>query len=95
MLSTDAQQGIAVKAVDRMDGFDSNYILEEYMGTKSKNPKFQALLDSAADAIDANCFEKAEQLIAEARGIVGLNNEAIIALEGGLKRGKLLYEKNN
>ena len=95
MLSTDARQGITVKAVERMDGFDSNYILEEYMGTKSKNPKFQALLDSATNAIDANCFEKAEQLITEARGIVGLNNEAVIELEGRLKRGKLLYEKNN
>lgn len=95
MLSNDTQKNVTVKAIERMDGFDSNYILEEYMGTKSKNPEFQKLLDCAADAIEANRFEEARCLIAKVEEIVGLNNAAVIELEGRLKRGKLLYEKNH
>lgn len=95
MLSNDTQKNVTVKAIERMDGFDSNYILEEYMGTKSKNPEFQKLLDYAVDAIEANRFEEARCLIAKVEEIVGLNNAAVIELEGRLKRGKLLYEKNH
>ncbi len=95
MLSSDARQKIIVNTVDRMDGFDSNYILEEYMGTKSTNPEFQALLDSATNEIEGNHFDEARQLISMIREIVGLNHPVVIELEGRLKRGELLYEKNN
>lgn len=95
MLSSDRQQKITVNTVDRMDGFDSNYILEEYMGTKSTNPEFQVLLDNATNAIEGNRFEEARQLISMIREIVGLNHPVVIELEGRLRRGKLLYEKNS
>lgn len=95
MLSADMGQGISVDQVERMDGFDSNYILEEYMGTKSSNPEFLKLLDSANDAIENDRFDEAIQLISKVREIVGLNNPAVIELEGRLRKGRLLYEKNH
>lgn len=91
MLSNNNQQQIVVKSVDRMDGLDSNYILEEYMGTKSTNPEFQALINNVTDEIELNHFENAERLISKIRKIVGLNHPTVIELEGHLKRGKLLY----
>ncbi len=94
MLSSDAQQKVIINTVDRMDGFDSNYILEEYMDTRSTNPEFQVLLDRATNAIEANRFEEADQLISKVKEIVGLNYPAVIELEGRLKRGRLLHEKN-
>lgn len=95
MLSDDMQHKITIHSVDRMDGFDSNYILEEHMGTKSVNPVFQTLLDNTVSAIESNHFEKAEQLISKVQEIVGLNNAAVVELEGCLKRGRLRYEKNH
>ena len=95
MLSEDIQHKITIRTVDRMDGFDSNYILEEHMGTKSINPIFQTLLDDTISAIELNHFEEAEQLISKVREIVGLNNSIVVELEGCLKRGRLRYEKNH
>ena len=95
MLSDDMKHKITIQSVNRMDGFDSNYILEEHMGTKSVNPVFQTLLDDTVAAIEMNRFEEAEQLISKVREIVGLNNAAVIELEGILKRGRLRYEKNH
>ncbi len=93
MLSSDTDQKIIATPVDRMDGLDSNYILEEYMSTKSTNPEFQALLDNATDAIEENRFEEAELLISRIQEIVGLNHPSVIEYEGRLKRGRLLYDK--
>ena len=95
MLSDDMKHKITIQSVNRMDGFDSNYILEEHMDTKSVNPVFQKLLDDTVAEIEANRFEEAERLISNVREIVGLNNAAVIELEGFLKRGRLLYEKNH
>lgn len=95
MLSDDMKHKIAIQSVNRMDGFDSNYILEEHMGTKSVNPVFQTLVDDTVAAIETNRFEEAEQLLSKVREIVGLNNAAVIELEGFLKRGRLRYEKNH
>lgn len=94
MLADASQQSVEFKPIERMDGFDSNYILQEYMNTESTSAKFTALLDEAYDAIDDCDFEGARNLLDNVRGIVGPNNTAVIALEGSLKRGELLHEKN-
>ena len=77
-----------------MDGFDSNYILEEYMNTASSNPEFSALVNKTFKIIGDNQFEDGVKRIEEIRGIVGINNPVVIELEGYLKRRRLVYEKN-
>ena len=94
MLHSVAQQKAEVSRIDRMDGFDSNFILQEFMDTESINPAFGKLLERAYDAIDRCDFQCARKLIGDVRGIVGPNAASVIALEGSLKRGELLHEKN-
>ncbi len=67
---------------------------EEYMETGSFNPAFQDLRCRASDAIDNNDLDTAECLIDEVKQIVGPNNATVFKLEGHLKRGWLLYAKN-
>lgn len=95
MLSADKQDHIAVETLNRMDGFDSNYILEKFMDTNSANPNFQALMQNVYNAVAANQFDEAERLIAIISEIVGVNHSSVIKLEGCLKRGRLLYAKNH
>lgn len=84
-----------VQEIEQMNGFDSNYILEEFMGTKSINQDFQKILDEANEAISDNEFDRAKEEIEKVKKIVGLNSAAVIELEGNLKRGQWLYEKNH
>jgi predicted ATP-binding protein involved in virulence len=94
-LSQSDKQNVAVEKTEQMNGFDSNYILEEFMGTKSINPDFQKILDEANKAICDNKFDKAKKEIEKVKKITGLNSAAVIELEGNLKRGEWLYEKNH
>lgn len=95
MLSEDEEHQNIITPVSRMDGFDSNYILEEYMNTASSNPEFSALVNKTFKIIGDNQFEDGVKRIEEIRGIVGINNPVVIELEGYLKRRKLIYEKNH
>ena len=80
--------------IDRMDGFDVAHILEEYMGTTSKNPIYQALLDSAYDAIDENEFALAQNILERIADITSENSSDYIALHGTWKRRKFLHDRN-
>lgn len=95
MLLSDENNQVTAELIERMDGFDSNYILEEYMKTRSKNPNFQKILDGVTEAIENAQFDEAENLISRVRAIVGQNHSEVIALEGQLKRGRILYAKNH
>lgn len=86
---------IVINKVGQMNGFDSNYILEEFMDTKSINPKFQKMLDEANEAISENEFDSAKEKIEKVKKIAGLNSVAVIELEENLKRGLWLHEKNH
>lgn len=94
MLSEDEEHQNIITPVSRMDGFDLNYILEEYMNTASSNPEFSALVNKTFKIIGDNQFEDGVKRIEEIRGIVGINNPVVIELEGYLKRRRLVYEKN-
>lgn len=94
MLADASQQSVEFKPIERMDGFDSNFILQEFMDTDSTSPKFQALLNKAYKAIYDCDFEAARRLLDVVREIAGPSNVAAIELEGSLIRGELLHEKN-
>lgn len=92
LLSEDEEQNRTFRLLERMDGFDSNYILENYMETDAFNPEFQTLLSETTRAIDGCDFEQAEKLISQIRSIVGLNHYVLIGMEGKLKRARLRHE---
>lgn len=83
-----------IKSVERMDGFDSNYILENFMETSSVNTIFLEKMKKAYSLIEANQFEEAEKAIEKIAQITEHNHSEVIRLEGALKRGKYLYEKH-
>lgn len=67
---------------------------EEYMETGSFNPAFQDMRCRTSDATENNDLDTAECLIDEVKQIVGPNNATVFELEGHLKRGWLLYAKD-
>lgn len=90
--SGDEQQ---ISSVHRMDGLDSNYILECYMGTASVNQDFSQKVKNAYQLIDEGNFEEAEKEITEITAITDQNHAEVIRLECALQRGKYLYEKHH
>ena len=78
-----------------MDGFDANYILENYMDTLSVSSDFQKKLKNIYDLIETNQFDEADREIKEIIQITELNHTEVIRLEGALKRGKFIYEKHH
>lgn len=81
--------------IDRMDGFNTDLILEDYMGTASVNPLFSELVEKTKAAIREKRYSNAEELIKEVSSIVGINNENVIMLEGYLNRSLKINEANN
>ena len=94
-LENNGQNENSIMELSRLDGCDSNFILEEYMNTPSINSDFQELIRRAGELISENRFAEAESLLDDIRHIAGLNQTSIINLEGQLKRGRIIYEKNN
>ena len=83
-----ADNGCQVGVIKRMDGFDSNYILEEYMGTTSKNEKVKNLIRSINIMIKEREFAEAEGLIELLKEISGDTDYDVILLEGYLRRSR-------
>ena len=83
-----------ITSIERMDGFDSNYILENYMDTSSINASFLEKINKTYNLIETNQFEDAEALINEIIQITEQNNSEVIRLESALKRGRYMYEKH-
>ncbi len=87
-------EGCNIKNIERLDGFDSNYILEEYMGAKSRNSKINKLFKEVYHLIDDKKYEEAEKQINALKEISGNNYADIITVEGYLKRSKILNDRN-
>ena len=84
-----------VKTLPRLDGYDSNMILESYMNTRSVNQVFYELLEQTSDAIQEHRFDEAERLLERTRKWTSVNTDDYIRLDGLMKREKLLYAKNH
>lgn len=91
--AVDSEQTIT--SIERMDGFDSNYILENFMDTPSVNTAFSEKIRKTYSLINNNEFEKAKEAIDEIIQLTEQNHTEVIRLEGALKRGEYLYEKHN
>ena len=82
------ENGGTVERMTRMDGLDSNYILEEYMETDSKNLKVKALIKDINRHIALKQFDTAEKELEELKKISGNMNEDVILAQGFLDRSR-------
>jgi predicted ATP-binding protein involved in virulence len=73
----------------RMDGFDANYILEEFMGTKSMNSKTEALINDIYNLIDKKYYDEAEKKVSELENITNSAHRDVIRANMLIKRGRL------
>lgn len=80
--------GNHVQIIERMDGFDSNYILEEYMNTSSKNEKVKELIRSINRSVLDKEFEQAEKQLDTLRRISGDIDQEVILAQGFLDRSR-------
>lgn len=73
---------------NRLDGFDANYILEEFMGTKSMNENTEKLIHSMYILINQKQFDMAEDKIMQLEKLAGKNNKDVITARMLIKRGR-------
>lgn len=83
------ESGCAVEIVERMDGFDSNYILEEYMGTTSKNERTKEMIRQINLLILRKNFVEAVKQLNILKDIAGDDDREVILAEGYLKKSRV------
>lgn len=74
----------------RLDGFDANYILEEFMGTKSVNVKTEKLINDIYRLIARKAFDEAEGKVKELENITDSANKDVLSAKILIKKGRLL-----
>jgi predicted ATP-binding protein involved in virulence len=78
----------------RFDGYDSNYILEEFMGTSSSNLKKKNLIKRINVAISDGLYENAENDLEVLKEISGEMDEEYILAKGFLDRQRRIYVRD-
>jgi predicted ATP-binding protein involved in virulence len=74
---------------DRLDGYDTNEILEEFMGTASANKNTEKLIHSIYVCIQQNRYEEAESGIAKLIELTSENHPEVITARLEMKRRRL------
>ncbi len=75
---------------NRMDGYDADYILEEFMGTKSMNHKTAKLIEKIYRLIDEKKWDEAEESVEALECLAGISNKDVIRARLLIKRGRLM-----
>ena len=94
VLSETEDGGCVVDAIRRMDGYDSNMILEKYMNTDSKNGDVKSLIKNINQMITQKKYPEAEELLKKLKYISGVMDEEYMMAQGFLKRSRILDEKS-
>lgn len=90
-LSLDSDgNGVGTDRIERMDGFDSNMILEEYMGTSSVSKTKKDLVTAINEAIWKKNDKIVTNLLEELRQLSGAEDEDYILLSGDWRRRRRL-----
>ena len=84
-MSNDGKETV-INDFSRLDGFDINYILEEFMGTRSRNTKTEELVRSVYAEINEGDKENAIKNIEKLKTITNENNEDVVMAEMLMKR---------
>lgn len=85
----DEGNGIAVSDISRMDGYDSNMILEEYMNTSSESSLKKNLVKETNEAIRQGEYQKAERNLKELMLVAGKDDAEYILAKGYLQRMRI------
>lgn len=73
----------------RLDGFDTNYILEEFMGTRSINDNTEILIDQIYSLISNRNYDEAEKKVNELIELTDNVNKDVISATMAIRRGRL------
>jgi hypothetical protein len=84
-MSNDGKE-VLIEDFTRLDGFDINYILEEFMGTASRNRHTEELIRSIYVAINEKNKEKALENITKLKNLTNDKNEAVVMAEMLMKK---------
>lgn len=87
-LQTGDDERVCAVKIDRLDGHDVNYILEEHMQTSSRNNKVKELVSKVNRLITIKEYAKAERLLEELEQISGGMDEEYLLARGFLKRSR-------
>jgi predicted ATP-binding protein involved in virulence len=79
-----------VEEFRHLDGFDTNYILEEFMGTKSMNVKTEKLIDEIYVLIDNKAYDEAENKVRKLEEITDVSNKDVLRANILIRKGKML-----
>ena len=94
LISEDEKDGCMITKTKRLDGHDSNMILEEYMGTSSQSMLKKNLVTEINRLIALKNYGEAEIRLRFLKEISGDMDEEYIMADGFLKRSRILNEKN-
>ena len=81
--------GYATGNIRRMDGFDSNMILEEYMNTSSQSDNKKILVHEINESIRKEQYQRAEKLLEKLKELAGEEDAEYILSQGYLQRRRM------
>ena len=83
------EDGVEALPYNRLDGYDTNAILEEFMETASVNQNTEALIHSIYNCIQQKKYEEAEEKIVELAGLTSENHPDVITARLEMKRRQI------
>lgn len=78
--------GIEIKKTSQLNGYDTNAVLEQFMGTSSVNPETEKFIGSIYKEIENGEFEIAKKNISKLAEITSENHQDVIMARMELKR---------
>lgn len=78
--------GIEIKKISQLNGYDTNAVLEQFMGTSSVNPETEKFIGSIYKEIENGEFEIAKKNISKLAEITSENHQDVIMARMELKR---------
>ena len=94
LLSED-EEGCRASKIKRMDGFDSNMILEEYMSTSSRSAVKKQVITKIYQLISSKEYDSAAEQLRQLKELSGELDEEYILAAGFLTRSRILDENHN
>ncbi len=86
---------ITVDELPQMNGYDANYILEEFMNTSCRNQDFEKLLHDTERAIEDQQYDLAQKLLSKISEITGAQHADALRLSMRLNYLRWKDEKNH
>lgn len=84
-----AEKGVEALSYNRLDGYDTNAILEEFMETSSLNSNTEALIHSIYTCIQQQKYAEAEERIRELSGLTNENHPDVITARLEMRRRQI------